>query len=34
MVAGWVSLHERFGRLPCDLLAPAIDVAERVTPCR
>ncbi|HZF80430.1 MAG TPA: gamma-glutamyltransferase family protein [Rubrivivax sp.] len=30
MVAGWVSLHERFGRLPfADLLAPAIDVAER-----
>ena len=30
MVAGWVSLHERFGRLPFgDLLAPAIEVAER-----
>lgn len=30
VVAGWVALHERFGRLPfADLLAPAIDVAER-----
>jgi gamma-glutamyltranspeptidase/glutathione hydrolase len=29
-VAGWVALSERFGRLPfADLLAPAIDVAER-----
>ncbi|MBU6259477.1 MAG: gamma-glutamyltransferase family protein [Burkholderiales bacterium] len=29
-VAGWVALHERYGRLPFpDLLAPAIDVAER-----
>ncbi len=29
-VAGWVALHERFGRLPfADLLAPAIEVAER-----
>ena len=31
-VAGWVALHERFGRLPfADLLAPAIEVAERGT---
>ena len=31
-VAGWVALHERFGRLPfADLLAPAIDIAERGT---
>lgn len=30
MVAGWVALHERFGRLPfADLLEPAIDNAER-----
>jgi gamma-glutamyltranspeptidase/glutathione hydrolase len=29
-VAGWVSLHERFGRLPfADLLQPAIEIAER-----
>ncbi|MDQ2779782.1 MAG: gamma-glutamyltransferase family protein [Pseudomonadota bacterium] len=29
-VAGWVTLHERFGKLPfADLLAPAIEVAER-----
>jgi gamma-glutamyltranspeptidase/glutathione hydrolase len=29
-VAGWVALHERFGRLPFgDLLAPAIELAER-----
>jgi gamma-glutamyltranspeptidase/glutathione hydrolase len=29
-VAAWVSLSERFGRLPfADLLAPAIDIAER-----
>ncbi|HEY2189394.1 MAG TPA: gamma-glutamyltransferase, partial [Caldimonas sp.] len=29
-VAGWVALSERFGKLPfADLLAPAIDVAER-----
>jgi gamma-glutamyltranspeptidase / glutathione hydrolase len=29
-VAGWVSMHERFGRLPfADLLAPAIEIAER-----
>ncbi len=29
-VAGWVALHERYGRLPfADLLAPAIDIAER-----
>ena len=29
-VAGWVALHQRFGSLPfADLLAPAIDVAER-----
>ena len=29
-VAGWVALHERFGRLPfADLLAPAIEIAER-----
>ena len=29
-VAGWVALSERFGRLPfADLLAPAIDIAER-----
>ena len=29
-VAGWTALSERFGRLPfADLLAPAIDVAER-----
>jgi len=29
-VAGWVALHERFGRLPfADLLEPAIDTAER-----
>ncbi|MDE2367599.1 MAG: gamma-glutamyltransferase family protein [Burkholderiales bacterium] len=29
-VAGWVALHERYGRLPfSDLLAPAIDIAER-----
>ena len=29
-VAGWVSMSERFGKLPfADLLAPAIDIAER-----
>ncbi len=29
-VAAWVALHERFGKLPfADLMAPAIDVAER-----
>ena len=29
-VAAWTALHERFGRLPfADLLAPAIDIAER-----
>jgi gamma-glutamyltranspeptidase/glutathione hydrolase len=29
-VAGWVALHERFGKLPfADLLAPAIEIAER-----
>jgi gamma-glutamyltranspeptidase / glutathione hydrolase len=29
-VAGWTALHARFGKLPfADLLAPAIDVAER-----
>lgn len=29
-VAGWTALHRRFGKLPfADLLAPAIDVAER-----
>ena len=29
-VAGWVALSERFGKLPfADLLAPAIDIAER-----
>jgi gamma-glutamyltranspeptidase/glutathione hydrolase len=29
-VAGWAALSERFGRLPfADLLAPAIDIAER-----
>jgi gamma-glutamyltranspeptidase/glutathione hydrolase len=29
-VAGWVALHERFGRLPfVDLMAPAIEIAER-----
>ena len=29
-VAGWVALHGRYGRLPfADLLAPAIDIAER-----
>jgi gamma-glutamyltranspeptidase/glutathione hydrolase len=29
-VAGWVTLHERFGKLPfADLLAPAIETAER-----
>jgi gamma-glutamyltranspeptidase/glutathione hydrolase len=29
-VAGWAALHGRFGRLPFgDLLAPAIDIAER-----
>ncbi|MEO5732336.1 MAG: gamma-glutamyltransferase family protein [Rubrivivax sp.] len=29
-VAGWVALHERFGKLPfADLMAPAIDTAER-----
>jgi len=29
-VAGWVSLSERFGKLPfADLMAPAIDIAER-----
>ena len=29
-VAGWVALHERFGKLPfADLLAPAIEAAER-----
>ena len=29
-VAGWVTLSERFGKLPfADLLAPAIDIAER-----
>jgi gamma-glutamyltranspeptidase / glutathione hydrolase len=29
-VAGWVSLHERYGKLPfADLLAPAIEIAER-----
>ncbi|MBH9553283.1 gamma-glutamyltransferase family protein [Inhella gelatinilytica] len=29
-VAGWVALHQRFGRLPfADLMAPAIDIAER-----
>ena len=31
-VAGWVALHERFGKLPFgDLLAPAIELAERGT---
>ncbi len=30
MVAGWVAVHERFGKLPfSDLLEPAIDYAER-----
>ena len=29
-VAGWTVLHQRFGKLPfADLLAPAIDIAER-----
>ena len=29
-VAGWVALHERFGKLPfADLMAPAIETAER-----
>ena len=29
-VAGWGALHERYGKLPfADLMAPAIDVAER-----
>jgi gamma-glutamyltranspeptidase/glutathione hydrolase len=29
-VAGWVALHERFGRLPfADLMQPAIEIAER-----
>jgi gamma-glutamyltranspeptidase/glutathione hydrolase len=29
-VAGWVALHERFGKLPfADLMAPAIEIAER-----
>ncbi len=29
-VAGWMALHSRFGKLPfADLLAPAIDIAER-----
>ncbi|QBK04791.1 gamma-glutamyltransferase family protein [Hylemonella gracilis] len=29
-VAGWVALSERFGKLPfADLMAPAIDIAER-----
>ena len=29
-VAGWVALHDRFGKLPfADLLAPAIETAER-----
>jgi gamma-glutamyltranspeptidase/glutathione hydrolase len=29
-VAGWVALHDRFGRRPfADLLAPAIEIAER-----
>ena len=29
-VSGWVALSERFGKLPfADLLAPAIDIAER-----
>ena len=29
-VAGWVALHDRFGKLPfADLLAPAIELAER-----
>ena len=29
-VAGWVAMSERFGKLPfADLLAPAIDIAER-----
>jgi gamma-glutamyltranspeptidase/glutathione hydrolase len=29
-IAGWVALHEKFGRLPfADLLAPAIELAER-----
>jgi gamma-glutamyltranspeptidase / glutathione hydrolase len=29
-VAGWMTMHERFGKLPfADLLAPAIDIAER-----
>ncbi len=29
-VAGWVALHERFGKLPFgDLIAPAIEAAER-----
>ena len=29
-VAGWMALHERFGKLPfADLLAPAIETAER-----
>ena len=29
-VAGWMALHERYGKLPfADLMAPAIDIAER-----
>ncbi len=29
-VAGWVAMHDRFGKLPfADLMAPAIDTAER-----
>ena len=29
-VAGWMALHERYGKLPfADLLAPAIEIAER-----
>lgn len=30
VIAGWVELHKKFGKLPfADLLAPAIEVAER-----
>ena len=30
VVAGWMALHERFGKLPfADLMAPAIETAER-----
>ncbi|MFA7666958.1 MAG: gamma-glutamyltransferase family protein [Burkholderiaceae bacterium] len=36
VIAGWVALHEKFGKLPfADLMAPAIELAERgfgVTP--